>query len=215
MTYFGFLAIFLVIPLVVLGWLTWRDRQRNVNLPSALQNWPAWVTLAGHVVVDTAGRLHIDQTLMDEVRGLKQELAPTEILFVADAMTGQDAVRSAGEFHEALDTTGVVLTKMDGDARGGAALSIRHVTGVPIKFIGIGETPDAFERFHPDRMVGRILGMGDVLSLIEKAEEVVDEDQAKALEKKLRKNEFSLADFHRRIKSSAYLWNAMGKIGVE
>jgi signal recognition particle subunit SRP54 len=153
------------------------------------------------VLIDTAGRLHIDQTLMDEVRGLKEGLDPSEILFVADAMTGQDAVRSAGEFHEALGTTGVILTKMDGDARGGAALSIRHVTGVPIKFVGTGETPDAFERFHPDRMVGRILGMGDVLSLIEKAEEVVDTEQAQALEKKLRKNQFSLEDFRDQLKT--------------
>jgi len=147
------------------------------------------------VIVDTAGRLHIDDTLMDELRGLKQELQPSEILFVADSMTGQDAVRSAGEFHEALEVSGVVLTKLDGDARGGAALSIRHVTGVPIRFVGTGERPTEFEPFHPERMVGRILGMGDMLSLIEKAEETVDEDQAKELEKKIRKNEFTLQDF--------------------
>ncbi|MDH3628662.1 MAG: signal recognition particle protein [Acidobacteriota bacterium] len=152
------------------------------------------------VIVDTAGRLHIDDTLMDELKGLKSAFSPHEILFVADAMTGQDAVRSAGEFHTALDVTGVVLTKLDGDARGGAALSIRHVTGVPIKYIGIGERPTDFEVFHPDRMVGRILGMGDVLTLIEKAEEVVDEEQAKALEKKIRKNEFSLEDFRDQLK---------------
>ena len=153
------------------------------------------------VLVDTAGRLHIDDALMDELRSLKQELEPSELLFVADSMTGQDAVRSAGEFHRALEITGVVLTKLDGDARGGAALSIRHVTGVPIKFAGTGETTDAFEAFHADRMVGRILGMGDVLSLIEKAEEVVDEAQAKQLERKLRKNEFSLEDFRDQIKT--------------
>ncbi|MCP3982434.1 MAG: signal recognition particle protein [bacterium] len=152
------------------------------------------------VIIDTAGRLHIDDTLMDELRGLKGELAPSEILFVADAMTGQDAVRSAGEFHEALELTGVVLTKMDGDARGGAALSIRHVTGVPIKFVGTGERPTEFEPFHPDRMVGRVLGMGDVLTLIEKAEEVVDEKEARALEKKMRKNEFTLEDFRSQMK---------------
>jgi signal recognition particle subunit SRP54 len=153
------------------------------------------------VLVDTAGRLHIDENLMDELRGLREGLAPAEILFIADSMTGQDAVRSAGEFHAALDLTGVILTKLDGDARGGAALSIRHVTGVPIKFAGTGERPSDFETFHPDRMVGRILGMGDVLSLIEKAEEAVDEDQAKALEKKLRKNEFSLEDLRDQLKT--------------
>jgi signal recognition particle subunit SRP54 len=147
------------------------------------------------VLVDTAGRLHIDEELMEELRGLKRELDPQEILFVADSMTGQDAVRSAGQFHETLGTTGVILTKLDGDARGGAALSIRHVTGVPIKFVGVGEKPVDFEPFHADRMVGRILGMGDVLSLIEKAEEVVDEEQAKELERKVRRNQFSLEDF--------------------
>ena len=152
------------------------------------------------VIVDTAGRLHIDEPLMDELRGLKSALSPTEILFVADAMTGQDAVRSAGEFHAALGLTGVVLTKLDGDARGGAALSIRHVTAVPIKFIGTGERPEAFERFHADRMVGRILGMGDVLTLIEKAEGAIDAEEAKELERKLRKNEFTLQEFRDQIR---------------
>jgi signal recognition particle subunit SRP54 len=152
------------------------------------------------VLIDTAGRLHIDAALMDELRGLKQGLDPHEILFVADAMTGQDAVRSAGEFHEVLSITGVVLTKLDGDARGGAALSVRHATGVPIKFVGVGEKVEDLEKFHPDRMVSRILGMGDVLSLIEKAEEAVDEKEAQELEKKLRKNEFSLADFRNQLK---------------
>src|SRR3954464_6227642 len=122
------------------------------------------------LVVDTAGRLHIDEELMTEMERLKKLLNPQEILFIADAMTGQDAVNSAQDFHKRLGLTGVVLTKMDGDARGGAALSIRHVTGQPIKFIGTGEKADAFEPFHPDRIVGRILGMGDMLSLIEKAE---------------------------------------------
>ena len=122
------------------------------------------------LIVDTAGRLHIDEQLMDEMQSLKKILNPQEILFVADSMTGQDAVRSADEFHKKLTLTGVVLTKMDGDARGGAALSIRNVTGQPIKFIGVGEKYDALEPFHPDRIVGRILGMGDILSLIEKAE---------------------------------------------
>jgi len=147
------------------------------------------------VLVDTAGRLHVDQELMQELRELKDELLPAEILFVADSMTGQDAVRSAGEFHRAMDITGVVLTKLDGDARGGAALSIRHITGVPIKFVGIGERPEEFEQFHADRMVGRILGMGDILSLIEKAEEAVDVKEAAALERKIRKNQFTLEDF--------------------
>ena len=147
------------------------------------------------VLIDTAGRLHIDETLMDELRSLKRELEPSEILFVADAMTGQDAVRSAGEFHQALDMSGVILTKLDGDARGGAALSIRHVTGLPIKFVGTGERPEDLESFHPERMVGRVLGMGDVLGLIEKAESSVDEEQARELERKLRKNEFTLGDF--------------------
>ena len=126
------------------------------------------------LIVDTAGRLHMDQELMAEMERLKKLLNPAEILFVADAMTGQDAVNSAQDFHTRLGLTGVVLTKMDGDARGGAALSIRHVTGQPIKFLGVGEKPDAFEPFHPDRIVGRILGMGDMMSLIEKAESTLD-----------------------------------------
>ena len=130
------------------------------------------------LIVDTAGRLHIDDQLMDEMQSLKQLLNPQEILFVADAMTGQDAVNSADEFHKKLALTGVVLTKMDGDARGGAALSIRQVTGQPIKFVGVGEKYDALEPFHPDRIVSRILGMGDILSLIEKAEQHVDKKKA-------------------------------------
>src|SRR6202453_3546218 len=126
------------------------------------------------LIVDTAGRLHVDQELMAEMESLKKLLAPQEILFIADAMTGQDAVNSAQDFHARLGLTGVVLTKMDGDARGGAALSIRHLTGQPIKFIGVGEKPDAFEPFHPDRIVSRILGMGDMMTLIERAEETLD-----------------------------------------
>jgi signal recognition particle subunit SRP54 len=152
------------------------------------------------VLIDTAGRLHVDAALMDELRSLKEALSPSEILFVADSMTGQDAVRSAGEFHEALELTGAILTKLDGDARGGAALSIRHVTGVPIKFIGTGERPSEFEQFQADRMVSRILGMGDVLTLIEKAEEAFDENEAKALEKKIRKNQFTLEEFRDQLK---------------
>lgn len=157
---------------------------------------------SGHdtLLVDTAGRLHVDEALMAEVRGLRDDLEPTELLFVADAMTGQDAVRSAGEFHRALGVTGVVLTKLDGDARGGAALSIRHVTGVPIKFVGTGEKPQDLEAFHAERLVGRILGMGDVLGLIEKAEETFDEKQTKELERKIRKNELTLEDFRDQLK---------------
>src|SRR5512140_1332494 len=148
------------------------------------------------LIVDTAGRLHIDEQLMDEMQSLKKLLNPQEILFVADAMTGQDAVNSAKEFHDKLTLTGVVLTKMDGDARGGAALSIRQVTGSPIKFIGVGEKFDALEPFHPDRIVGRILGMGDILSLIEKAEGTLDKKKSEELAKKVLAGDgFSLEDF--------------------
>jgi signal recognition particle subunit SRP54 len=147
------------------------------------------------VLVDTAGRLHIDDALMTELAELKRELQPAEILFIADAMIGQDAVRSAGEFHRRLGLTGVVLTKLDGDARGGAALSIGKVTGAPVKFAGIGEKYDALEPFYPDRIISRILGMGDVLTLIEKAEQSVDAKKAAELERKLRRDEFTLDDF--------------------
>ena len=148
------------------------------------------------LIVDTAGRLHIDEGLMDEMARLKKLLNPSEILFIADAMTGQDAVNSAEDFHKRLGLTGVVLTKMDGDARGGAALSIRHVTGQPIKFIGVGEKPDAFEPFHPDRIVGRILGMGDMISLIEKAESTLDRKKSEEFAKKaLLGDGFTLEDF--------------------
>src|ERR1700722_5708457 len=136
------------------------------------------------LIVDTAGRLHIDDELMSEMQSLKKILNPQEILFVADAMTGQDAVRSADELHKKLSITGVILTKMDGDARGGAALSIRQVTGQPIKFIGVGEKYDALEPFHPDRIVGRILGMGDILTLVEKAQENVDQKKAQEFAQK-------------------------------
>ena len=153
------------------------------------------------LIVDTAGRLHLDQDLMAEMESLKKLLSPQEILFVADAMTGQDAVNSAQEFHTRLSLTGVVLTKMDGDARGGAALSIRHVTGQPIKFIGTGEKPDAFEPFHPDRIVGRILGMGDMLSLIEKAESTLDRKKSEEFAKKaLLGDGFTLEDFRDQLK---------------
>jgi signal recognition particle subunit SRP54 len=153
------------------------------------------------ILVDTAGRLHIDEELMTEMERLKKLLSPQEILFVADAMTGQDAVNSAQDFHRRLGLTGVVLTKMDGDARGGAALSIRHVTGQPIKFIGTGEKPDAFEAFHPDRIVGRILGMGDILSLVEKAEATLDRKKSEDFAKKaLLGDGFTLEDFRDQLK---------------
>ncbi|MBI4841953.1 MAG: signal recognition particle protein [candidate division NC10 bacterium] len=147
------------------------------------------------VILDTAGRLHIDEPLMDELRAIKAEVKPTEVLMVVDAMTGQDAVNSASSFHQALELTGTILTKLDGDTRGGAALSIRAVTGTPIKFIGVGEKLDALEVFHPDRMASRILGMGDVLGLVERAEQTFDAKQAATLQKKLKAQTFSLEDF--------------------
>src|SRR5215469_1857827 len=152
------------------------------------------------LLVDTAGRLHIDDQLMTELKELKEQLDPVEILFVADAMTGQDAVKSADEFHKRLGITGVILTKMDGDARGGAALSIRQVTGQPLKFVGIGEKSDAFEPFHPDRAANRILGMGDILSLIEKASEQIDQKKAVEMQRKLIENDFTLEDFRDQLK---------------
>ncbi|MBR5515576.1 MAG: signal recognition particle protein [Clostridia bacterium] len=147
------------------------------------------------VFIDTAGRLHIDETMMQELKNIKDSVNPTEILLVIDAMLGQDAVNVAEHFNNLLDVTGVILTKLDGDTRGGAALSVRHVTGKPIKFIGTGEKLDMIEPFHPDRMASRILGMGDVLSLIEKAEQTFDEKKAAELEKKMRENTFTLEDY--------------------
>jgi signal recognition particle subunit SRP54 len=167
------------------------------------------------LVVDTAGRLHIDEQLMEEMQSLKSLLNPQEILFVADAMTGQDAVKSADEFHKKLSLTGVILTKMDGDARGGAALSIRHVTGAPIKFIGIGEKYDALEPFHPDRIVSRILGMGDILSLIEKAEATVDKKKAEQLaQKALAGDGFSLGDFRDQLLQVKKMGSLQSLIGM-
>src|SRR5271167_254422 len=153
------------------------------------------------LLVDTAGRLHIDEDLMVELKQLKESLNPVEILFVADAMTGQDAVKSADEFHKRLGITGVILTKMDGDARGGAALSIRYVTGQPLKFVGLGEKADAFEQFHPDRAASRILGMGDIVSFYEKAQEAFDSKQQEEMQRKLLDNEFTLEDFRDQLKS--------------
>ncbi len=147
------------------------------------------------VFIDTAGRLHIDEALMKELQDIKSSVNPTEILLTIDAMIGQDAVNVATTFNDLLDVTGVILTKLDGDTRGGAALSVRHVTGKPIKFVGVGEKLDAIEPFHPDRMASRILGMGDVLSLIEKAEQAYDEKKAAELEKKIRESTFTLDDY--------------------
>ncbi len=168
------------------------------------------------LIVDTAGRLHIDDQLMEEMQSLKRLLNPQEILFVADSMTGQDAVNSADEFHKKLTLTGVILTKMDGDARGGAAISIRQVTGQPIKFIGIGEKYDALEPFHPDRIVSRILGMGDILSLIEKAESQIDKKKANELASKMLAGDgFSLEDFRdqlRQVRKMGSLQSLMGML---
>ena len=167
------------------------------------------------LIVDTAGRLHIDEQLMAEMQSLKKILNPQEILFVADSMTGQDAVRSADEFHKKLTLTGVVLTKMDGDARGGAALSIRNVTGQPIKFIGLGEKYDALEPFHPDRIVGRILGMGDIMSLIEKAEATLDKKKAEQFATKALSHEgFSLEDFREQLRQVKKMGSLKSIVGM-
>ena len=167
------------------------------------------------ILVDTAGRLSIDTEMMDELRRIKEMITPAEILFVADAMTGQDAVNVAARFDERLGIDGVIMTKMDGDARGGAALSLKAVMGKPIKFVGVGEKIDALEVFHPDRMASRILGMGDILSLVEKAQSTINEKEARELEKKFRKNEFTLEDFRNQlnqIKKMGSLQDIMGMI---
>src|SRR5437762_3874484 len=167
------------------------------------------------LIIDTAGRLHIDDQLMEEMQSLKKLMNPQEILFVADAMTGQDAVRSADEFHKKLTLTGVVLTKMDGDARGGAALSIRNVTGAPIKFIGVGEKYDALEPFHPDRIVSRILGMGDILSLIERAEQTVDKKKAQEVAARaLTGDGFSLEDFRDQLRQVKKMGSLQSLVGM-
>jgi signal recognition particle subunit SRP54 len=187
---------------------------KNVNTPiyegSAEENKPLDLARSARrqamqagrdvLLVDTAGRQHIDDQLMQELHELKEALNPTEILFVADAMTGQDAVRSADEFHKRLGITGIILTKMDGDARGGAALSIRSVTGQPLKFVGVGEKTDALEAFYPDRVASRILGMGDVLSLIDKVEQAIDQKTAEKMQEKLLGDDFTLEDFRDQIK---------------
>ncbi|MCK5437293.1 MAG: signal recognition particle protein, partial [Desulfobulbaceae bacterium] len=167
------------------------------------------------LILDTAGRLHIDEVLMGELAQIKTEVRPAEILFVADAMTGQDAVTVVEKFNNDLKITGVILTKMEGDARGGAALSIKKVTQKPIKFVGTGENLDALEIFHPDRLASRILGMGDILTLIEKAEEVIDKKKAEKLAKKIKKNAFTLEDFLdqiQQIKKMGSLEQIMGMI---
>ncbi|MBW2149134.1 MAG: signal recognition particle protein [Deltaproteobacteria bacterium] len=167
------------------------------------------------ILLDTAGRLHIDDTLMMELQSIKKSIRPGQTLFVADAMSGQDAVNVAASFHEQVGIDGVILTKLDGDARGGAALSIRAVIGVPILFVGVGEKLDALEIFHPDRMASRILGMGDMLSLIEKAQDVFDKKQAQQMEKKLRKMQFTLEDFRdqlRQIRKMGSLEDILGMI---
>ena len=170
----------------------------------------------GHdmVRIDTAGRLHIDEELMAELVKIKQSLEPSEILLVVDAMTGQDAVNVAKAFNDLLDITGVVLTKIDGDTRGGAALSVKYITGKPIKFIGTGEKMDAIELFHPDRMASRILGMGDILSLIEKAEAAFDEKNAKELEKKMREQTFTLDDFLEQMRNLKKMGNLEQLLGM-
>lgn len=174
----------------------------NVPPPKVCRNAVRRAEESAHstVILDTGGRLHIDEELMQELAEIKKMVSPQEVLLVADAMTGQDAVRAAGDFNQRVGLTGLILTKADGDARGGAAISIRSVTGVPIKFLGVGEKTDALEPFYPDRLASRILGMGDVLSLIEKAEAALDEKQALAVGRKLAKGEFDLEDFRQQLR---------------
>jgi len=166
------------------------------------------------LLIDTAGRLHIDDEMMAELRRIRDAIKPSEILFVADAMTGQDAVNVAGKFNELLGIDAVIMTKMDGDARGGAALSLKAVIGKPIKFIGVGEKVEALELFHPERMASKILGMGDILTLVEKAQATVDEKEARVLEKKLRKNEFTLEDFRDQLKQIRKMGSLQDILGM-
>ena len=166
------------------------------------------------VILDTAGRLHIDEKLMEELEDIKKETTPTEILLTVDAMIGQDAVTTAEEFNNKLDITGVILTKLDGDTRGGAALSIRAITGKPIKFSGVGEKLGDLEPFHPDRIASRILGMGDVLTLIERAEQAISEDQAKELEKKFRQNKFDFEDYLTQMENLKKMGNIKDLLGM-
>ncbi|MGI5874877.1 MAG: signal recognition particle protein [Bacillota bacterium] len=166
------------------------------------------------LIVDTAGRLHVDEELMQELRDIKAAIEPHEILLVVDAMTGQDAVNVAKAFNESLEISGLIMTKLDGDARGGAALSVKSVTGCPIKFVGMGEKNDALEVFHPERMASRILGMGDVLTLIEKAQTAYDEKQAKELEERIMSSEFSLEDFYEQLQSMKKMGSLQDLIGM-
>ena len=196
------------IPVFTLG-----DREKPVKIA---KEGLKYAIQKGHdmVFVDTAGRLHIDEELMGELQDIKKAVEPTEILLTVDAMIGQDAVTVAEHFNEQLDVTGVILTKLDGDTRGGAALSVRHVTGKPIKFVGVGEKLDAIEAFHPDRMASRILGMGDVLSLIEKAEQAFDQKQAMELEKKIRESTFTLDDYLQQFQQLKKMGNIESLIGM-
>ena len=166
------------------------------------------------VILDTAGRLHIDQQMMDEVADIRARIKPHDVLFVADAMAGQEAVRAAEEFHKAVGITGMVLTKMDGDARGGAALSIRHVVGVPVKYVAVSEKPDGLEPFYPDRMASRILGMGDMLTLIEKAQATFDPTQVEDLKKKMKTGNFDLEDFVRQLQSVKKMGSLTSLLGM-
>ncbi|MBP7764677.1 MAG: signal recognition particle protein [Deltaproteobacteria bacterium] len=166
------------------------------------------------VLIDTAGRLHIDEPLMDELKRIKEKVNPAEILYVADAMTGQDAVNVGARFNEQIGIDGVIMTKMDGDARGGAALSLKAVVGKPIKFVGVGEKIDALEVFHPERMANRILGMGDILSLVEKAQATIDEKTARQMQESLRKNEFTLEDFRNQLKQIKKMGSLKDMIGM-
>ncbi|MGD9892108.1 MAG: signal recognition particle protein [Dehalococcoidia bacterium] len=166
------------------------------------------------VILDTAGRLHIDQQMMDEVADIRAKIGPQEVLFIADAMQGQEAVRAAEEFHKQVGITGMVLTKMDGDARGGAALSIRHVVGVPVKFVAMSERPDGLEAFYPDRMASRILGMGDMLTLIEKAQTTFDPNQVEDLKKKMRTGSFDLEDFVTQMQSVKKMGSIQSLLGM-
>ncbi len=166
------------------------------------------------LIIDTAGRLHIDDVLMDELRKIKESVQPAEILYVADAMTGQDAVNVGAKFNELIGIDGVIMTKMDGDARGGAALSLKAVVGKPIKFVGVGEKISALEVFHPERVASRILGMGDILSLVEKAQATFDEKTARQLEQSLRKNDFTLEDFRQQLKQVKKMGSLSDMIGM-
>jgi signal recognition particle subunit SRP54 len=166
------------------------------------------------VIVDTAGRLAVDEVMMNEIAAVKDAVKPTEILFVVDSMTGQDAVNTAKTFNERLNFDGVVLTKLDGDSRGGAALSIRQVVDKPIKFISTGEKMEALDQFYPDRMANRILGMGDVLSLVERAQQAFDEDEAAALNKKIRQNNFSFEDFYTQLQQIKKMGNIKDLMGM-